>query len=299
MDARRDDLPGMRGEVASMGARRDDPPRVIFVIGISPTAESRPLFFCPRDSGHWIWDKLPDSYHRHLVDLSGAQPKIAMDTRYERSTLKLPSGNTCSMRYLWNQSGSSDLQAAGPGGRKKIAMDTWSSVMLNGSFAGDDLFNPQPDHLLIPVAPASNIRVRKSVALQTREAVSGIAKSKVHAPDSSSFSSDRSRAIPTYRPVWRQKGQGALVGSPGGLIKTLVIWVEFNRYDPGVDLARDKNSSGGILEEEGIYPALVGGPLATHRGIAPERHSTERQTLHPRDMSLRSRVTPSGMGNPY
>ncbi|KAL6199378.1 hypothetical protein ACLB2K_029162 [Fragaria x ananassa] len=82
-------------------------------------------------------------------------------------------------------------------------MDTRTSVMSNGSFAGDDLFNPQLDHLLIPVAPASNLRVRKSVASQNREAVSGIVKSKVHAPDSSSFSGDRSWASPTDRPIWR------------------------------------------------------------------------------------------------
>ena len=42
----------------------------------------------------------------------------------------------------------------------------------------------------------------------------------------------------------------------GRIDKTLVIWVEFNRYDLGVDPAQDKNSSGGVLEEEGICPAF-------------------------------------------
>ncbi|KAL6134908.1 hypothetical protein ACLB2K_067136 [Fragaria x ananassa] len=125
--------------------------------------------------------------------------------------------------------------------------------MSNKIFTGDELFNPQSDHLLIPVAPASNLRVEKSVA------VSGIAKSKVHAPGSSRFSGDRSRASPTDRPV------------------------EVNRYDPRVDT----NSSGRVLEEAGICPALVGGPVgsthkhctreALHRetGIARERYVIE------------------------
>ena len=49
--------------------------------------------------------------------------------------------------------------------------------------------------------------------------------------------------------------------------KTSVIWVEFNRYDPRVDPARDKNSSGGILMEEWICPTLLEGPVGSTQVI--------------------------------